>query len=83
MPCSRDLPNPGIEPMSPGSPALQADSLPTKPPGKPYLQEFPVLQGGHRRRQIIIIQYAKFHNRDAYRVQEMYSAFEQWKKAFK
>ena len=28
----RDLPNPGIEP---GSPALQADSLPSEPPGKP------------------------------------------------
>ena len=27
-----DLPNPGIEP---GSPALQADSLPSEPPGKP------------------------------------------------
>ena len=27
-----DLPNPGIEPMSP---ALQADSLPSEPPGKP------------------------------------------------
>ena len=27
-----DLPNPGIEPRSP---ALQADSLPSKPPGKP------------------------------------------------
>ena len=27
-----DLPNPGIEPRSP---ALQADSLPTEPPGKP------------------------------------------------
>ena len=26
------LPNPGIEP---GSPALQADSLPSEPPGKP------------------------------------------------
>ena len=26
-----DLPHPGIEP---GSPALQADSLPTEPPGK-------------------------------------------------
>ena len=43
MPSSRDLPSPGIEPMSPGSPALQADSLASKPPGKPYLQEFPVL----------------------------------------
>ena len=29
---SRDLPNPGIEPRSP---ALQADSLPSEPPGKP------------------------------------------------
>ena len=27
-----DLPDPGIEP---GTPALQADSLPTEPPGKP------------------------------------------------
>ena len=27
-----DLPNPGIEP---GSPALQADVLPSEPPGKP------------------------------------------------
>ena len=31
---SRDLPNPGIEP---GSPALQADSLPSGPPGKPLV----------------------------------------------
>ena len=29
------LPDPGIKPMSPASPALQADSLPTGPPGKP------------------------------------------------
>ena len=29
---SRDLPNPGIKPSSP---ALQADSLPAEPPGKP------------------------------------------------
>ena len=27
-----DLPNPGIKP---GSPALQADALPSEPPGKP------------------------------------------------
>ena len=31
-----DLPNPRIEPMSPVSPALQMDSLSTKPLGKPY-----------------------------------------------
>ena len=29
-----NLPNPGIEPMSPAPPALQAESLPTEPPGK-------------------------------------------------
>ena len=29
---SRDLPNPGIEPRSP---ELQADSLPSEPPGEP------------------------------------------------
>ena len=34
FPSPRDLPNPGIEPMSPVSPALQADSLLTKPSGK-------------------------------------------------
>ena len=32
MPSSRDLPNPGIKPKSP---ALQADSFPSEPPGKP------------------------------------------------
>ena len=33
FPSPGDLPNPGIEP---GSPALQADSLPSEPPGRPY-----------------------------------------------
>ena len=32
FPSPRDLSNPGIEP---GSPALQADALPSEPPGKP------------------------------------------------
>ena len=32
FPSPGDLPNPGIKP---GSPALQADSLPAEPPGKP------------------------------------------------
>ena len=31
FPPSEDLPDPGIEPASPMSPALQADSLPTEP----------------------------------------------------
>ena len=33
FPFSGDLPDPGIEP---GSPALQADTLPSEPPGSPY-----------------------------------------------
>ena len=32
FPFPRDLPDPGIEP---GSPVLQADALPSEPPGKP------------------------------------------------
>ena len=32
FPSPGDLPDPGIEP---GSPELQADALPTEPPGKP------------------------------------------------
>ena len=34
-PPPENLPDPGIEPKSPASPALQVDSLPTEPPGKP------------------------------------------------
>ena len=33
---SRGLPNPGIEPRSP---TLQADALPSEPPGKPQIEE--------------------------------------------
>ena len=37
LPCPppEDLPDPGIEP---GSPAVQADSLPAEPPRNPFLQ---------------------------------------------
>ena len=35
FPSPGDFPNPGIEA---GSPALQADSLPTEPPGKPIAE---------------------------------------------
>ena len=45
MPSPGDLPNPGIEP---GSPALQADSLPAELPGKPKntgVGSLPLLQG--------------------------------------
>ena len=34
FPSPGDLPDPGIEP---GSPALQADALPSEPPGKPLI----------------------------------------------
>ena len=33
----RDLPNPGIKPLSPESLAWQVDSLPPVPPGKPHI----------------------------------------------
>ena len=34
FPSPEDLPNPGIEPVPLVSPVLQADSLPSEPPGK-------------------------------------------------
>ena len=36
FPSPGDLPDPGIEPMSPVSPALQVDSLPTESSGKTW-----------------------------------------------
>ena len=44
LPCPppRDLPNPGIEPTSPVSPALQMDSLPAEPQGKPGPMAYPL-----------------------------------------
>ena len=36
LPSPVDLPDPGIEP---GSPALQADALPSEPPGKLHLHK--------------------------------------------
>ena len=36
FPSSGDLPDPGTEPRSP---ALQVDSLPAEPPGKPTVEE--------------------------------------------
>ena len=43
FPSPGDLPDPGIEP---GSPALQADALPSEPPGKPSEEET-CLKFGH------------------------------------
>ena len=40
FPSAGDFPNPGVEP---GSPALRADSLPSKPPGKPGLKCLKIL----------------------------------------
>ena len=40
FPSPGDVPKPGIEP---GSPALQADSLPSEPPGKPTILNVVVL----------------------------------------
>ena len=35
LPIAGDLPNPGIETMSPASPALAGEVFTTEPPGKP------------------------------------------------
>ena len=52
LPCPTpgDLPNPGIESASPVVPALQKDSLPTEPPGKPIWTI-----GGYKSRQTWIL----------------------------
>ena len=44
FPSPGDLPNPGIEP---GSPALQADSLPSEPQGKPGMDFVIANDSGH------------------------------------
>ena len=41
FPSPGDLPDPGIKP---GSPALQANALPSEPPGKPTLSDTTVLK---------------------------------------
>ena len=50
LPCPppRDLPDPGTEPPSPVSPALQGDSLPLAPPGKPLRTRTHALKIGLR-----------------------------------
>ena len=45
MPPPRDVPNPGTEPRLP---ALQADSLQSKPPGEPKQLAFPFTRGSSR-----------------------------------
>ena len=40
FPSPGDLLNPGIEP---GSPKLQADTLPSEPPGKPYMTTYDII----------------------------------------
>ena len=44
FPLPRDLPDPGIEPVSLASPALQADSLLLVPPGKPTMEYYSVIK---------------------------------------
>ena len=55
LPCPPpgDLPNPGIEP---GSPALQADSMPAEPAGKPLGALWPLLAfSGHGTRLAFLV----------------------------
>ena len=48
LPCPspEDLSDLGTELISPVSPALQEDSLPTEPPGKPTAEEYTTLPSG-------------------------------------
>ena len=50
LPCTfpGNLCDPGIEPVSPESPALQAYSLPIEPPGKPKIENVVVVQSPSR-----------------------------------
>ena len=56
-----DLPDPGIEL---GSPALQADSLPTEPPGKPYLRSAWLLKCGDFPQALINQQTKTFRKKE-------------------
>ena len=49
FPPPRDLPNPGIKPISLASPALQAGSLPLVPPGKASERRLTLNVSDHRR----------------------------------
>ena len=49
FPPPRDLPDPGIKPISLVSPALQAGSLPLVPPGKPSERRLTLNVSDHRR----------------------------------
>ena len=54
IPCPGALPDPGIKP---GSPALQADSLPSEPPGKPQIYVY--VQLNHFVVHLKLIQHCK------------------------
>ena len=49
VPTPGDLPNPGMKPLSPASPALEADSLPLVLPGKPLLVYMPAFSEPQKR----------------------------------
>ena len=56
FPSPGDLPSPEIEPTSLASPALQVDSLPLVPPGKPFLYSGVenTNKQGHRKNPIML-----------------------------
>ena len=51
-----DLPNPGLKPRSP---ALQADALPSEPPGKPQSHDINV---GYSDNSYLMVQYKSHHD---------------------
>ena len=52
FPSAGDLPNPGIEPRSP---ALQADSLPAEPPGKPRTISSPLFLLSSPKPEVVLL----------------------------
>ena len=59
FPSPGDLPNPGIKPWSP---ALQANSLPSEPPGKPSRSWAPAFLLSFQEMLMLLVQEGNFEN---------------------
>ena len=65
FPPSRDLSDPGIEPMSPASPAWQVDSLPLSHLGSPTVHEL-ILKCSRTQKRSLLCSYSKIIGRTKY-----------------
>ena len=55
----RNLPDPGIEPVSPAAPALAGGFLATEPPGKPCVERHMFAKMAHRRSSLPVEEIVK------------------------